>query len=192
MATASAAWFGANDGSRKWQRAQAIIDQFPEVATASLHSAVVSGQLDHVRRLLERGPERVHEKGGPERWEPLLFLCYSRPPHDKARDNALTIAEALLDAGADPKRLHDGRTIASPRSAALWVKARHAGPSTHRPASLAFAARARRLVEPEPSAVQRAPAHGCGGVAAVALRVRPRCARSVRLHWHRRESGTRL
>lgn len=97
-----ACWFGAGDGPKKWQRAQAIVEQYPEVATASLHAAVVAGELEHVRRLLAHDAELANQKAGPQQWEPLLFLCYSRLPSEKATEHAVAIAEALLDAGADP------------------------------------------------------------------------------------------
>ncbi|HEX6994674.1 MAG TPA: hypothetical protein VF339_11075 [Gammaproteobacteria bacterium] len=97
-----ACWFGSGDGAKKWQRARAILDRYPEVATASLHTAVVAGELGHVRRLLAEDASLVRSKAGPQQWEPLLFLCYSRLPSDKAREHAVAIGEALLDAGADP------------------------------------------------------------------------------------------
>ena len=95
-------WFGANDGPKKWQRAKTILEQYPEVATASLHTAVVAGEIEHVRRLLARDASLVRQKAGPQQWEPLLFLCYSRLPDEKAIEHSLAVAEALLDAGADP------------------------------------------------------------------------------------------
>src|SRR5690606_13206939 len=91
-----ACWFGAGDSPRKWQRAQAIVAQYPEVATAGLHSAVVAGELEHVRRLLAADRTLVAQKAGPQRWEPLLFLCYGRLPGEKTRANAVAIGEALL------------------------------------------------------------------------------------------------
>ena len=39
---------------------------------------------------------------GPKRWEPLLFLAFTRLPLQQANDNAVAIARALLDHGADP------------------------------------------------------------------------------------------
>lgn len=95
-------WFGNGDGPQKWQRAQAILDAYPEVATASLHAAVVAGELAQVRRLLAAHGSVVNATGGPQGWKPLLFLCYSRLPSDKGAAPAVAIAEALLDAGADP------------------------------------------------------------------------------------------
>jgi len=84
----------APDFPERWKRAERIRTRNPEIATASIHTAVVCGELEHVKRTLAH----VREPGGPQRWEPLLFLCYNRlsSPH------AVEIARVLLDAGADP------------------------------------------------------------------------------------------
>jgi ankyrin repeat protein len=97
-----ACWFGANDGAKKWRRAETIREQYPEVGTANLHSAVVAGELEHVRRLLEQDASIVKLKAGPQGWEPLTYLCYSRLPNAKAAAESIPIARALLDAGANP------------------------------------------------------------------------------------------
>jgi ankyrin repeat protein len=36
------------------------------------------------------------------KWEPLLYLCFTRLDHAPSNDNAIAIATALLDHGADP------------------------------------------------------------------------------------------
>ena len=94
-------WFGRDDGPQKWQHAQTIREHFPEVATAGLHSAVVCGELGHVVRLLEQDASLVHVKAGPQGWEPLLFLCFSRLPDRAAEQASTAVAKVLLDAGAD-------------------------------------------------------------------------------------------
>jgi ankyrin repeat protein len=93
---------GALDFPQKWRRAERILALRPEVAKFNLHTATVCGELEHARRLLAEAPERVHEKAGPQRWEPLLCLCYSRLPNERAADAAVAMAELLLHAGADP------------------------------------------------------------------------------------------
>ena len=69
-----------------------------------------------------RAPEIAREKGGPKgsygaagmtyvvdatgaafpKWEPLLYLCFTRLENPASNDNALAIAKLLLDNGADP------------------------------------------------------------------------------------------
>jgi len=83
-----------HDHPERWRRAERIRARHPEIATANIHTAVVCGELEYVKR----HADKVHEQGGPQRWEPLLFLCYSRVHSPRA----LELATLLLDAGADP------------------------------------------------------------------------------------------
>jgi ankyrin repeat protein len=92
---------GALDTPAKWRRAERIRTRYPELARANLHAAVLCGDLDHVERTLRADPSRVHEKAGPQHWEPLLVLCYGRLA-TSAPEAAVEIAQRLLDAGADP------------------------------------------------------------------------------------------
>jgi ankyrin repeat protein len=93
---------GYPDGPARHRRALRIVERHPEVARHSLHTAVLCGDLEEVHRILARRPGAVGDKGGRERWEPLLFLAYGRLPLAAAADNAVAIATALLDHGADP------------------------------------------------------------------------------------------
>ena len=74
----------------------------PELATYDLYTAVVCGNVEEVRRILNERPQAARESGGTLKWTPLLYLCYGRVPVPPARDHALEIAEGLLDNGADP------------------------------------------------------------------------------------------
>jgi uncharacterized protein len=92
--------------------AMRILARHPEVARENIHTAVVSGDLARVEEILASHPEAASEPGGPvrprhdasreSRWTPLLHLCYGRAPIPAARDNAVPVARALLDHGADP------------------------------------------------------------------------------------------
>ena len=108
------AWFIANAcpdhhvrGGRAHVRAKhtamRILQRFPEVRHAGLQTAIVCGDLAEVERVLVERPEAVNERGGPKGWEPLLYLCFTRLSLDAANDNAVAIARALLDRGADPR-----------------------------------------------------------------------------------------
>jgi ankyrin repeat protein len=92
---------GPHDVPTKWRRAERIHARYPELARGNLHAAVLCGELEHVERLLRTNPSRVHEKAGPQCWEPLLVLCYGRLPICAA-ETSVDIARLLLDAGADP------------------------------------------------------------------------------------------
>jgi len=86
----------------KWRRAERIRARHPELATASIHTAVVCGEVEHVATLLRDDPSLLTQPGGPQRWPPLLFACNGRLPNQRARERALEMATLLLDAGADP------------------------------------------------------------------------------------------
>ena len=86
----------------KWRRAERLLARHPELATQSLHAAVVCGEVEHVRARLAADPTLVASRGGPQGWEPLLFACYGRLPTARARERGLEMARLLLDAGADP------------------------------------------------------------------------------------------
>ena len=102
--------------------AMRILERHPEIARDSIHTAVVCGDLQQVERILAERPGAALEKNsltapdrsgpgragdlfrgiGPKGWEPLLYLCFARLPLAATIDNAVAIARALLDAGADP------------------------------------------------------------------------------------------
>jgi ankyrin repeat protein len=93
---------GPLDFPAKWRRAERIRARHPELAQANLHTAVLCGELEHAARLLRADPGAVARKAGPQQWEPLLVLCYSRLPNARAAETSLDMARLLLDAGADP------------------------------------------------------------------------------------------
>jgi uncharacterized protein len=102
--------------------AERMLKRFPELARESVHTAVVCGELEEVRRILsERGTAAVEKSSetasdrsaggesedlfkeiGPKGWEPLLFLCFTRLSIQKANEQAVAIAETLLEHGANP------------------------------------------------------------------------------------------
>src|SRR5262245_14087403 len=89
---------GPLDLPPKWRRAERILALHPRLAGANLHAAVVCGDLEQVERWLRADPSAIARKAGPQRWEPLLLLCYGRLPSA----HSVEIARRLLDAGADP------------------------------------------------------------------------------------------
>lgn len=99
-----------------------LLKRYPEIATHNLATAVVCGEIEEVKRILSRTPNAAREQfvaagqdrsgvgtsedvfrdNGAKRWEPLLFLCYTRLPLKKVADHAVEIATLLLDHGANP------------------------------------------------------------------------------------------
>ncbi|BBK31112.1 ankyrin repeat protein [Stella humosa] len=79
-----------------------ILGRYPEIARDSLHAAVVCGDRAEVSRRLAADPAGANATGGPLNWPPLLYLAFARLPVPPGEGDALAIATALLDAGADP------------------------------------------------------------------------------------------
>ena len=103
--------YGTRPGTSHWDRlyndhptrpkhAARLLSRNPAIAKASIHAAVVSGDVAEVQRRLAQRPACANEKG-PDGWEPLLQLCFGRLPINAACDNAVAIAQALLAAGAN-------------------------------------------------------------------------------------------
>ncbi|MFK4083161.1 ankyrin repeat domain-containing protein [Kribbella sp. NPDC020789] len=107
--------YGQDDPARQ-QAARALL---PEVAQSNIYTMVVAGELDAVRRHL--GQAAV--EGGPYRWEPLLYLTYSR----LGAPNQVEIARLLLANGADPNAGYLWQGMPSPFTALTGVFGRGEG-----------------------------------------------------------------
>jgi ankyrin repeat protein len=83
----------SNDDPARWEAARAALAERPDIARASLHAAAAAGDVEAARERLAD----VTVLGGPHRWEPLLYLAYSRV----TGDGALDVARLLIGAGAD-------------------------------------------------------------------------------------------
>lgn len=81
-----------------------ILEREPRIAHANIYTAVVCGELDEVRRILDERPEAVSEIGGPRRWPPILYLCSARLPSG----DSVAMLRLLLDRGADPNAFYLG------------------------------------------------------------------------------------
>jgi ankyrin repeat protein len=114
---------GGADHVRAENTALRLLAHHPEIATANFYTAVVCGDLDTVTRTLaaepawatrpngEAGPDRsggggeldlVGKDWGSKGWVPLSYLCFTRLPLTSVTENAVAIARALLDHGANP------------------------------------------------------------------------------------------
>jgi ankyrin repeat protein len=79
-----------------------ILSRYPKVATANIYAAAVLGDEAAVREFLIHNPSLATSKGGPHKWDPLTYLCFSRYLRlDQSRSDAFTAtARVLLAAGA--------------------------------------------------------------------------------------------
>jgi ankyrin repeat protein len=78
--------------------AAALLDDHPELATASVHTMAAANEADALRAAIAADPTVVERPGGPHRWVPLLYAAYARVPGHSTLD----AARVLLEAGADP------------------------------------------------------------------------------------------
>jgi hypothetical protein len=92
---------GHNTGTL--EQAQLILERYPQVATANIHTAAILADEPTVKKLLTQNPKLATTTGGPHNWDALTHLCFSRYLHlDPTRSEAfVNIARALLDAGAN-------------------------------------------------------------------------------------------
>jgi ankyrin repeat protein len=102
----SACWdhhvHGKGDHRMHDRAAQRTLAQDSAIATDSIYTATVCGEIDVVRRLLAADPEAARRPGGPRGWPPILYLAYTRFTHPRTSECAVEIARLLLDAGANP------------------------------------------------------------------------------------------
>lgn len=82
--------------------ARDMLTAHPELASADIHTMAAVGDIAAARELLARDPTAASREGGPHRWEPLLYACYSRLNRDHPGDSTVEVARLLLQHGADP------------------------------------------------------------------------------------------
>jgi hypothetical protein len=91
--------YGNDQPGRRVEAARMLAEQ-PEIRGASLHVAAATGDLAAVQGFLDSDPKLARQRGGPNRWEPILYLAYSRVGIESA--NWLDSASLLLRHGGDP------------------------------------------------------------------------------------------
>ncbi|HEY7878173.1 MAG TPA: ankyrin repeat domain-containing protein [Gemmatimonadaceae bacterium] len=99
---------GGSQRAMAMHDAQRILERNPEIARANISTAVVCGDPEHVRHVLDDHPPAAFALGGPRSWPPLLYLCAARLPSITTSDAAVAIARLLLDHGADPNAFYLG------------------------------------------------------------------------------------
>lgn len=83
------------------EEAEQLLEREPALGRASVHAAAATGEAGALREMIARDPALVGAAGGPYRWPPLMYACYSRLAPDGQR-STLEAARLLLAAGADP------------------------------------------------------------------------------------------
>jgi hypothetical protein len=85
-------------------RALRIHALHPGLAHANLFTELVLGDADAVAARMKTRPEHGRQPGGPQNWEPLLYVCHTclhRESPDRAA-GLVKIARELLRLGANP------------------------------------------------------------------------------------------
>lgn len=91
-------------------RAEAMLADHPELAQAGFYAALVLGDWNRVAAALEADPDLAIHPSGPQKAEPLLYVCFSRfgrKGAERAQRLALT-ARLLLNNGANPDAAYPG------------------------------------------------------------------------------------
>ncbi|MEU8379116.1 hypothetical protein [Streptosporangium sp. NPDC048865] len=89
--------YGNDDPARRREAARALALD-PGLAVASVHTMAATGRAEAMAATLAADPSLARAEGGPYRWEPLLYLTYSRVEGG----DAPATARLLLEHGADP------------------------------------------------------------------------------------------
>jgi hypothetical protein len=103
-------------------RAERLLALHPRIASATLHTALVLGDAAAVDERLRNHPEIAQQPGGPQDWEPLLYVCHtSMHNSDSVRlDGLVAIARRLCALGANPNAEYHWNWHPELPRTALW------------------------------------------------------------------------
>jgi ankyrin repeat protein len=83
-------------------KAHRMLADDPGLPQADVYTAAAVGDVAAMQAMIDADPALVNARGGPLRWQPLLYACYSRLDPTGARQSTLEAARLLLSRGADP------------------------------------------------------------------------------------------
>lgn len=127
------------DNPARWVRARELLEANPQLATASIHTIAAVGEVAAARELLDRDSAQARVQGGPHRWEPLLYLTYSRLDAPGPGRSALEVARLLLAYGGDPNAGYLWEGLSPPFTALTGAFGSGAGDSPPHRDSMALA-----------------------------------------------------
>lgn len=110
----------ATDGATG--RAERLLALHPGIASASLHTELVLGNAAAVERRLRDNSRLATQPGGPQQWEPLLYVCHTFMHGGRGdRLNGLVqIARRLCALGANPNAEYHWNWHPELPRTALW------------------------------------------------------------------------
>jgi hypothetical protein len=85
-------------------RASRLLALHPNIAAATLQTALVLGDAGSVEARLRDHPKLATQPGGPQNWEPLLYVCHTcmHLAQSARMEGLVTIARQLCALGANP------------------------------------------------------------------------------------------
>ena len=103
-------------------RAERLLALHPRLPSATLHTALVLGDAAAVEDRLRNHPELTQRPGGPQNWEPLLYVCHtSMHKGVSARlEGHVAIARRLCALGANPNAEYHWNWHPELPRTALW------------------------------------------------------------------------
>jgi Ankyrin repeats (many copies)/Ankyrin repeats (3 copies) len=103
-------------------RANRLLALHPNIATATLQTALVLGDVEAVEARLRDHPEFATQPGGPQNWEPLLYVCHTCMHVGEAArlEGLVTIARRLCALGANPNAEYHWNWHPELPRTALW------------------------------------------------------------------------
>lgn len=109
-------------------RARKLLERHPAIARANFYTACVLGDLAAVKEKLAADPTLAVRKGGPNHWEPILYVCFSKF-HREDVERAVGmqgIARVLLQNGASPNTGYAWPPEPKHKLSVLWAAAAEA------------------------------------------------------------------
>lgn len=103
-------------------RAERLLALHPRIASATLHTALVLGDAAAVADRLGRDADLVRRAGGPQNWEPLLYVCHTcmHKSVPGRVEGLVAIARRLRALGANPNAEYHWNWHPELPRTALW------------------------------------------------------------------------
>ncbi len=104
-------------------RANRLLTLYPDVASATLQTALVLGDAGRVDARLREDPALATTAGGPQNWEPLLYVCHTCLHFDVPSrvEGLVAIARRLCAMGANPNAEYHWNWHPELPRTALWA-----------------------------------------------------------------------
>jgi ankyrin repeat protein len=103
-------------------RAERLLQLHPGIASATFHTALVLGDAASVEKQLSARPELAAQPGGPQNWEPLLYVCHTclHRTVPASVNGLVEIAKLLCALGANPNAEYHWNWHPELPRTALW------------------------------------------------------------------------